>query len=240
MYFYILICYSISILFISSSNGITSTKGVIRLNKIQRALIKISPNSNLFSRINGLMISDGHAQRRSSTGNTRIIFTQSGKYSKYGFFMVVWELLKPFSTIAARPKYSEWTDNDTNTVYSKISLSTMQLPCFNIFREIWYSESGVKIVPHNIYTLIDLEMMAFWIMGDGSLQNEGLHLSTYAFSINECEILKKALTDKFDITCSIHHSKSGPRIYINKASMNKLRPLLLPLIHPSMHYKINA
>lgn len=186
------------------------------------------------------MISDGHAQRRSDTGNTRIIFSQSGKGSKHGFFTAVWDLLKPFCTIAAKPKYFEWKDHNTNILYSRISFATMQLPCFNIFREIWYNKEGVKIVPHNIYTLIDLEMLAYWIMGDGSLQNEGLHLSTYGFTVSECENIMKALSDKLDIICSIHHSKSGPRIYVNKDSINILRPLLIPLIHPSMHYKVNA
>lgn len=70
-------------------NSTKSTKGITRLNRVQRALIKISPESNLFSRINGIMISDGHAQRRSNNGNTRIIFSQSGKGSKHGFFMIV-------------------------------------------------------------------------------------------------------------------------------------------------------
>jgi hypothetical protein len=67
-------------------------------------------------------------------------------------------------------------------------------------------------------------------MGDGSRQNDGLHLSVYAFSINDVNLLIKVLTDKYHVHCTIHQTKNGPRIYINKLSMNLLRPIISPYI----------
>jgi hypothetical protein len=66
--------------------------------------------------------------------------------------------------------------------------------------------------------------LAHWIMGDGSKQNEGLHLSVYAFSQSNVEILTDALKNRYGLHCTIHATESGPRIYINKNSVNILRP----------------
>jgi hypothetical protein len=75
-------------------------------------------------------------------------------------------------------------------------------------------------------------------MGDGSLQNKGLHLSVYAFSQSDVTFLIKALTINFSVKCTLHNHVKGLRIYLDQASINSLRPLLLPLMVPSMHYKL--
>jgi hypothetical protein len=76
----------------------------------------------------------------------------------------------------------------------------------------------------------------------GSQKNNGLHLSVYAFSISDVNLLIKALTDKYHFHCTIHQTKNGttlPRIYINKSSMNILRPIISPYIVVSLKYKID-
>jgi hypothetical protein len=55
-------------------------------------------------------------------------------------------------------------------------------------------------------------------MDDGSLQNKGLHLSTYSFTLEEVNLLKNTLENLFSpdflIKSSIHNHKKGYRIYI--------------------------
>ena len=51
-------------------------------------------------------------------------------------------------------------DNRTKKMYSAISFTTMQLPCFNVFKEMFYS-FNVKIVPNNIYELLTPRGLAF-------------------------------------------------------------------------------
>ena len=75
-------------------------------------------------------------------------------------------------------------------------------------------------------------------MGDGSYQNGGLHLATYAFTPSDIALLTDALTNNFGVQCTIHKHVRGPRIYINKASMDTLRDSLKSHMVPSMHYKI--
>jgi hypothetical protein len=76
-------------------------------------------------------------------------------------------------------------------------------------------------------------------MGDGSKQNEGLHLSLYAFSQSNVDILTEALKNRYGLHCTIHATERGPRIYKNKNSVNNLRPIILAPIVPSMQYKLS-
>ena len=55
-------------------------------------------------------------------------------------------------------------------------------------------------------------------MDDGSLQNKGLHLSTYSFSYSEVVLLKNTLINlflpNFTFKCTINKHKKGYRINI--------------------------
>lgn len=104
----------------------------------------------------------------------------------------------------------------------------MQLPCFNVFRENFYV-LNVKKVPDNIYELLTLRGLAFWIMDDGSRHGSGLHISVYAFSNEDVDKLMFTLQDKFNLRCSIHYNRDKkPRISIFKKSMDNLIPLISP------------
>jgi hypothetical protein len=79
-------------------------------------------------------------------------------------------------------------------------------------------------------------------MDDGSLQNKGLHLSTYNFTYDEVILLKSTLENLFApdflIKCSIHNHKKGYRIYIWEESMIIVRNLISQYMHKDMLYKI--
>jgi hypothetical protein len=116
----------------------------------------------------------------------------------------------------------------------------MQLPCFISIHNAWYL-NGRKRVPNNIMDILTPIGLAHWIMGDGSRQNKGLHLSVYSFTTDEVNLLIKVLNNKFGVKCSIHnHSSVGnkPRIYIWQESMDLLRLQVNEYIIPSMKYKI--
>ena len=86
------------------------------------------------------------------------------------------------------PQFRIIRKNRTNKTYSAIFFTTMQLSCFNVFRDIFYI-SNVKRVPDNIYKLLTLRGLAFWIVDDGSRQGDGLHISVYGFSNEDVDKL---------------------------------------------------
>lgn len=75
-------------------------------------------------------------------------------------------------------------------------------------------------------------------MGDGSKQNSGLHLSVYAFTDKDVQLLVDALV-KMGLECTIHMHTKGPRIYIPKGSMAHLIELVSPFMVPDMMYKLS-
>lgn len=185
----------------------------------------------------GILLGDAHIVKRSSTGNSRIVYAQTAIKHK-AYFDYVYSIFSPFCVKDYKPQSKITRDKRTNKIHSAISFTTMQLPCFNVFKE-WFYLSNVKIVPHNIYELLTGKGLAFWIMDDGSKQGSGLHLSVYAFTNEDVDKLMFTLQDKFDLRCSIHYNRDKkPRIYIFKESMVKLITLVKPYFIQEMLYKL--
>jgi hypothetical protein len=154
------------------------------------------------------------------------------------YFNHVYNIFKLYCAEGFTPKSKIILDKRTNKKYSSVSFTTMQLPCFNWFKEIFYV-LNVKIVPNDIYNLLTPRGLAFWIMDDGSRHGSGLHLSVYAFSTQDVDKLMFTLQDKFKLRCSIHYNnRKKPRIYIFKESMEDLKALTKPFFVKEMLYKL--
>lgn len=102
-----------------------------------------------------------------------------------------------------------------------------------------------KIVPKNISEYLTEKGLAHWIMDDGQrVKRGGVTLCTDSFNSEEVTILRSALNTNFNLITSIHNKKSGSgsmyeRIYVNKESLDLIKPTLNTHIHDSMLYKIN-
>ena len=111
--------------------------------------------------------------------------------------------------------------------------------------DMFLDNKGNKIIPLNIAEHLTARSLAFWIMDDGQqVKRGGVTLCTDSFNTEEVSLLREALTKKFNLVTSIHH-KTGrngsiyERIYINKSSLDKIKPLLKKHFHDTMLYKIN-
>ena len=208
------------------------------LTKTERSNLVL--NESQKSILIGLLLGDAHINQRSITGNCRLIYGQSALRKQHvSYFHLVFSIFKPLCSLTFSPKIKTWTDKSNKNTYKSSSFATLSLPCFNYYRELFYT-NNVKVVHNNIYNLLDFQGLAIWIMDDGSLQNKGLHLNTYAFSERDIKLLMEVLTNKFKLKCSIHyHRKTKPRIYIWEQSMPLLRENLIKYMHTDMLYKIS-
>lgn len=192
---------------------------------------------NIKDIIIGIMLGDAHIVRRSSTGNSRLVYAQTSITHKE-YFEHVFSFFSTFCVKGYKPSTKISIDKRTNKAYSSISFTTMQLPAFNFYRQMFYL-SGVKFVPSNIYDLLTYRGLAFWIMDDGSKQGSGLHISVYAFSNEDVDKLMFVLQDKFNIRCSIHYNRDRkPHIYIFKESRPSLINSVKPFFIKEMLYKL--
>jgi hypothetical protein len=114
------------------------------------------------------------------------------------------------------------------------------MPCITEIHELFYV-NGKKIVPNNIYELLDPVALAHLIMGDGSyLEGGGLLLCTDSYSIQEVVILINVLIIRYKLKCTIRvRNKNQYRIYISRSSIKILQSFVSSYIESSMLYKIH-
>ncbi len=188
--------------------------------------------------IHGCMLGDLHAERRNLNGNTRLQFKYSIIYSEYVDHL--FNIFKIFTgTAPINLSYFDSRENKQKT-YESIKFQTFSLPCFNIFREVYYNSNGIKIIPNNIENLLTARGLAHWIMDDGYNSLNGLYLCTESFSKLENELLIEVLKNKFNLECGLHKHTNGFRIYIWGSSKQNLVDLVKPYFLPSLYYKLNS
>lgn len=120
------------------------------MSSSERALIKLP--EEVKEMLIGILLGDAHIVRRSSTANSRLVYAQTAVTHKE-YFDYVLSFFLPYCVNDYIPQSRIVRDNRTKKTYSAISFTTMQLPCFNEFRDNFYP-SNVKIVPDNIYELL--------------------------------------------------------------------------------------
>ena len=84
-----------------------------RLSKSDRT--KITIESPLNEIMIGLLLGDGHIQKRSINGNSRFIYGQSSlRLHHLNYFNHVFELFKPYLSKDFNPKKRSFTDKRSN------------------------------------------------------------------------------------------------------------------------------
>ena len=223
------------------SLNLNSSNLKTKLNKVDRS--KFNIKSPLNEILVGILLGDGHVQKRSLNGNSRFMYGQSSlRIHHLNYFKHVLNLFKPYLSETFKLKEKTFKDNRTNNTYKSVNFSTLSLPCFNQYKSLFY-KNNKKIVPINIQELLTPIGLAYWIMDDGSIQNKGLHLNTYAFNSEDVLKLKSTLENLFgnnSLKCSIHKHKKGNRIYIFGESMDILRNNISVHMHDDMLYKLNS
>lgn len=218
-----------------SSNLVpSSTVNYPKFTTIVIYMVKIP--TQLYSMLGGLIISDAWLQINKS-GNTRFFFKQS--ISNFTFVYFVFNKIIHFCS--SYPSITNTTINGKN--FKGICLNTRSYPCLTEFYNIFYIK-GKKIIPLNLYELIDYEFLAYWIATclrqcDGSKAGKGIYLQTQSFTIKECAFIISVLNYKFDLICNIHMQINQPTIYISTNSIEKIKLKILPFLLPSMYYKLN-
>ena len=133
----------------------------------------------------------------------------------------------------------------SNKINESVYFRTNSLEELKPFADMFLSSEGKKIIPTNIADYLSPRSLAFWIMDDGQqVKRGGVTLCTDSFNYYEIGLLRQALLDKFNISSSIHNKKGKndsiyERIYLNKESLDNIKPLLKEHMHDSMLYKIN-
>ncbi len=208
-------------------------------NKLLRSMFEVP--SYIKSVLVGLILSDAGfitVSKSNQSSNTNYGIQLGVTIKNFNYFWNIYTILSPFCY--QLPRLIKHTRNNISN--NSIYLTTRMLPCFTNFREFFYElNSKTKEVPAEIYYILDPIALAQWIAGDGKATKSGLTLCTDSFSAESIKHLIIVLTNRYDLICSIHiHDKKKQhyRIYISEKSMNNLREIVKPHLHPSFYYKV--
>jgi len=128
----------------------------LRLSSAERSAISLP--DEIKEILTGILLGDAHINRRSVTANSRLVYGQTIKHKEY--FDLVYEIFKPLCVSGHKPYFNQSIDKRNKETYYSFHFVTMQLPCFNLYREIFYN-LGKKLVPNNIYDLLTPRGLAF-------------------------------------------------------------------------------
>lgn len=183
--------------------------------------------------------------RRTTTGKAYITFEQSIKKSDY--LNHLYNLMKENGIPLQKESVTTYSRKDERFGVTNQSLyfRTEATEELNTLADLFLDESGKKIIPQTISEHLTERGLAHWIMDDGQrVARGGVTLCTDSFNSEEVSTLREALKINFNLVTSIHNKKSQSgsvyeRIYVNKESLDSIKPSLTTHFHDSMFYKLN-
>jgi hypothetical protein len=214
-------------MYIKLNSCLSSTVGYPRFTALERKSIRI-PN-NVLPVFIGIILSDASISR-SYKGNARLQFKQTIKHIDY-FYFVFFKL----NHYCSKGPYTTRTSVQKKE-HIGLGFTTRSLPCITELYNIFYINNK-KIVPNVLFDLISWEVLAHWIMGDGTY-NSGVRIQTDSFTVQEVVYIINILVIKLNLDCSLHYQKGKPILYIKSKSIKKNLHHLLPYMHESMKYKV--
>lgn len=199
-------------------------------------------NKTIKDMITGILLGDAHIGK---TGLNRAFISFEQSKAKAEYLNHVHKLFREGSFEIEEPKTYERTDSRYSKLNESLYFRTKSLEELKPFADIFLDKEGKKVIPSNIAEHLSPRSLAFWIMDDGQqVKKGGVTLCTDSYSSEEIGFLRKALDRNFNLITSIHKKKGKDdtiyeRIYINKSSLEDVKPLLKEHMHSSMLYKIN-
>lgn len=207
---------------------LSSTLGISKITKFIRDTTYI-PLHNVGVMV-GCMLGDAHF-RVSTTGNVRFMLKQSTVN-----FPVVWTAFMYLSHYcASAPARAQSILGGKH--FTAVVLGTRNYPVFTQLYNLFYL-NGVKVISPELYHYLSPTALAWWIMCDGARSMGGLVLCTECFTYPEVVCLMNILMLRYDLQCTIHTTRSGPRIYVSENSMPKLRSIVGSHMLPFSMYKL--
>ena len=201
--------------------------------------IKNNLPQELHSILIGLMLSDGSLYRSSPTANVRFELSFGEKYKELAFH--IGEMFKDYMSNPVKSVEIKGKNKD----YINYRLKTKTLPVFNSYYDMFYKSTEqnkfVKIVPENIFDLIDPIVLAYLIQGDGNYDKSRnrVRIYTNSFSKQEVEKLALAINTRLNIYTGVLHDRKDQWILtIGAKELNFCREITIKYFHPTMLYRL--
>jgi hypothetical protein len=116
---------------------------------------------------------------------------------------------------------------------------TFSFPCFSILWDLFYLDGKKVIIKGLVFNHINNVSLAYWVMGDDSLDGQTLQLNTQGFTKEENVIISEELNAKFDLNSRvIVHKGKYFVVQFPYTDGPKLNAIISPHMLPSFSYKV--
>ena len=164
-------------------------------------------------------------------GGVRFIFRQSIRHKDYLFWLYEFFNNRGYTSNNLPIGY---TQKSGDNLYIAYRFGTYYYTSFIWLYKLFYNNNKKKVIPKNIADYLTPLALAVWIMDDGTLKKPGVRIATNCFTLEEVELLKLALENKFNLKCSLAplspppHFKPCPRESAGAAALGGERRLGSP------------
>jgi hypothetical protein len=165
---------------------------------------------NLHSILIGLMLGDAGIYKTSKTSSSRLEMSFGTNYKQFAESIekIFYEHLNnPMKQVEVK---------GINKVYLNFRIKTKTSPLFNIYHDMFYifnteANKYIKIVPKDIFNLMNPIVLAFLIMSDGNYDKlrKRVRIYTNSYSKQDVERLQKAINEKLSIYVGILHDRKN-------------------------------
>jgi LAGLIDADG DNA endonuclease family protein len=183
----------------------------------------------------GTILGDGCLERNGLNVRLRIDHSVSQKAFVEWKFRQVQELDPSF------PKLVHRFDSRTQKLHVNYRFATKTTPLLNSYFSVFYGSYGRKHIPQSIASILTTPLsLAVWYMDDGGRRGDcrSGYLNTNAYSVEDVEVLKECLFDRFGIRTATHFAAGKPRIYIPSSQFRTFCELVGPEVIEEMRYKL--
>lgn len=199
------------------------------MNNINIRNLKSLPE-NLHFVLIGIMMGDGSIYKSLQTSNSRFEISFGSSYKQ--FAESIGDMFKDFMNT---PVKSIIVKGKSKT-YINYRLKTSSLPVFNHYFDMFYKfdtekDKFVKIIPHNIFDLLNPIVLAYLIMSDGNFDKgkNRVRIYTSSYIKQDVENLARAINDKLGIYAGVLHDRKNQWIItIGIKQFDLLRKLVTP------------
>jgi hypothetical protein len=210
----------------------------------------------------GLLLGDGHLEKRNDTKNTgRLAIKQSVIHPQFFQWLYEQFLLEGLVT-KTEPKVSYTKAGNYETtlkLYAYKRFNTYSNEFFGSLHNLFYNAVApgptpfigrryVKIIDPALVDYIDPLAIAVWVCDDGLARNGSTAFCTDCYSDPCIEVLISIFKHKYDIRGwasptpgALHrynHADKYTRLRVSRPHMPKFVSLIKPFLHPSMLYKL--
>lgn len=193
----------------------------------------------------GLLLSDGGLEKPGKGSNVRLSVIMS--IINYGYILHLYNLFEPYIDTDLKILNIKSSNSILSTkMYSTVRFKTVSMPQLLYYYNIFYKKNTItnkwqKRVPLELKSNFNAVSLAHLIMGDGNyLSNRNIiRIYTNSFIKDDIILLSNIINDNLNIKNKVIHDRNNQYIIIiEQDSIDKIRKVLLPYMHPSMLYKL--